>query len=82
MGEKSVKFNLLAYIGLHHAAVLLWVFAGGRDTTDTIIEDAETLLVAFRSLKTRVRLFWNRLSSFTRRLAQVNGRHLHKLQLP
>ncbi|KAH7070070.1 hypothetical protein FB567DRAFT_219099 [Paraphoma chrysanthemicola] len=31
-----IKFNLLAFIGLHHAAVILWSYAGGRKNPSNI----------------------------------------------
>lgn len=43
-GSKRIKFNLLAFIGLHHAAVILWSYMGSsnsnhsRDANDMYIE--------------------------------------------
>ncbi|OAL52691.1 hypothetical protein IQ07DRAFT_380732 [Pyrenochaeta sp. DS3sAY3a] len=32
--SKRVRFNLLAFIGLHHSAVLLWAYAAAQDSTN------------------------------------------------
>jgi len=44
--ENSIKFNLLAFIGLHHGAVLLWAYAGGHDTSQSSNVDEEPLALA------------------------------------
>lgn len=33
--SKRVRFNLLAFIGLHHCAVLLWAYAAVKDSADS-----------------------------------------------
>ncbi|KAJ4983884.1 C2H2 type zinc finger domain protein [Stagonosporopsis vannaccii] len=33
--SKRVRFNLLAFIGLHHSAVLLWAYAAAQDCTNS-----------------------------------------------
>jgi uncharacterized C2H2 Zn-finger protein len=39
--EKRAKHNLLAFSGLHHAAIVIWVFAGSQD--DDFTEDSLSL---------------------------------------
>jgi hypothetical protein len=51
--NKRVSFNLLAFIGLHHGAVLLWAYAGAHDSTVSrdpeesplVLEGSDTILV-------------------------------------
>lgn len=51
--SKRVSFNLLAFIGLHHSAVLLWAYAGAHDSTvpsdldesPLVLEGSDTIIV-------------------------------------
>ncbi|KAJ8117606.1 hypothetical protein OPT61_g1251 [Boeremia exigua] len=46
--SRKVRFNLLAFIGLHHSAVLLWAFAAIRGSPDT--SDPRLMLRSSRSI--------------------------------